>query len=347
MSRINPDLVPENPWDVSEQAYASSTSLRDKLMTALNYAVLAPSGHNTQPWLFRVGYDHVDVHADRSRALPVVDPHDRELVMSCGAAVFHLSAALRHYGNRVRVTPFPKEADEDLVARVEVTGSVEPTLADHRLFMAIKRRHTNRQPFEERAVPEIELAAMDDAVVSHGVTLSVCTRNDQKRELAAVIAQADQIQGSNKHFRRELAAWMRSNRSRRQDGIPGAAIGVGDLGSIVGPLVVRTVDWGGGQAARDEQLATGSPVLAVLSTDGDDERSWLSAGNALSHLLLLAADYGIQASYLNQPLEVDALRSRVVSVAGTRAHPQIILRMGYGSKGRRTPRRPISDVLLG
>ncbi len=343
---INSDLVFENPWEVSEQAYIREAPLRERLTLALNYAVLAPSGHNTQPWLFRVREDSVDVQADRSRALPVVDPHDRELVMSCGAAVFHLATALRHYGNVVEVTPFPDESDEDLLARVSVTGSSEPTLSDHRLFMAITRRHTNRQPFEDRPVPEIELGAMNEAVTSHGVTLSICTDSEGKRELAAVIAQADQIQGSNKHFRRELAAWIRSNRSRRQDGIPGAAIGVGDLGSLVGPLVVRTFDWGGGQAARDEQLATGSPLLAVLSTTDDDQGAWLAAGQALDHLLLLAADYGIQASYLNQPLEVESLRSRVASVVGTAAHPQLILRMGYGSRGRRTPRRPISEVIL-
>jgi len=41
-------------------------------------AVLAPSSHNTQPWLFELHEGEVDLHADRIRSLPVNDPDDRE-----------------------------------------------------------------------------------------------------------------------------------------------------------------------------------------------------------------------------------------------------------------------------
>ena len=54
---------------------------------AVAEAIRAPSSHNTQPWLFRIAGDHLGVMADRSRALPVADPQDRELVISCGAAI--------------------------------------------------------------------------------------------------------------------------------------------------------------------------------------------------------------------------------------------------------------------
>jgi hypothetical protein len=52
-------------------------------------AVLAPSSHNTQPWRFRTSDDAIDVFADRTRALPVNDPDDRELTISC-CALFNL-----------------------------------------------------------------------------------------------------------------------------------------------------------------------------------------------------------------------------------------------------------------
>lgn len=44
----------------------------------LKYAVLAPSSHNTQPWIFRVSNERVALFADRTRALPANDPDDRE-----------------------------------------------------------------------------------------------------------------------------------------------------------------------------------------------------------------------------------------------------------------------------
>jgi hypothetical protein len=73
----------------------------------LNYAVLAPSGHKSQPWLFNVSGDAVELHADRTRALPVVDPQDRALVISCEAALFFLRVASRRFGHADEVRTFP------------------------------------------------------------------------------------------------------------------------------------------------------------------------------------------------------------------------------------------------
>jgi len=51
----------------------------------LDAAILAPSSHNTQPWRFAVRERTIDLYADRTRALPVNDPDDRELTISrCG-----------------------------------------------------------------------------------------------------------------------------------------------------------------------------------------------------------------------------------------------------------------------
>ena len=38
--------------------------------------------------MFRLDGRTVDVLADRTRALPVGDPHDRQLIISCGCALF-------------------------------------------------------------------------------------------------------------------------------------------------------------------------------------------------------------------------------------------------------------------
>ncbi|NOT32243.1 MAG: hypothetical protein HOP15_17495 [Planctomycetes bacterium] len=55
------------------------------LVPLLELATRAPSSHNTQPWLFRARGDSIELHADRTRALPINDPHDRELTIRCGA----------------------------------------------------------------------------------------------------------------------------------------------------------------------------------------------------------------------------------------------------------------------
>ena len=113
----------------------------------LNYAVLAPSGHNTQPWLFSVSDGEVELRADRTRGLPVVDPEDRALVISCGAALFYLRVAMRHFGYEDEVEVLPDPEDPDLLARVRL-GPEHTEIEEERiLFHAMPKRHSNRGPF--------------------------------------------------------------------------------------------------------------------------------------------------------------------------------------------------------
>ncbi|HEY9119502.1 MAG TPA: hypothetical protein VIN33_07070 [Marinobacter sp.] len=62
----------------------------EQAVTLIRQTVLAPSSHNTQPWRFRISTSTIDLYADRTRALPVNDPADRELTISCGCALFNL-----------------------------------------------------------------------------------------------------------------------------------------------------------------------------------------------------------------------------------------------------------------
>lgn len=115
--------------------------------------------------------------------------------------------------------------------------------------------------------------------------------------------------------------------------------------SHVGPFVLRTFDFGRGQAAKDRQLASGSPILIVLGTRSDEPMDWPRIGMALSRMLLAAQSENVWASFLNQPIEVLELRPKVQELLREEGFPQIILRMGYGKDVKPTPRRPLYEVL--
>ncbi len=72
-------------------------------------AVWAPSVHNTQPWRFTAAGAEITLHADVSRQLQVADPQGREMMISCGAALFTANLALRSLGYvpETRVLPDP------------------------------------------------------------------------------------------------------------------------------------------------------------------------------------------------------------------------------------------------
>ena len=119
-----------------------------------------------------------------------------------------------------------------------------------------------------------------------------------------------------------------------------------DFATPIAAMVIRTFDLGNGVAAAQEQLARGSPLLVGLSTPMDNNEAWLAAGLALQRLLLVATKAGYSTSYLNQPIEVSELRTRLATELRTAGYPQLLLRVGRGSNVPHSPRRPMADVLL-
>jgi hypothetical protein len=333
-------------WNISPDDFPVDGGADQKLLFMLNYAALAPSSHNTQPWLFRLQGHEVDLIADLNRSLPIVDPLNRELIMSCGAALHHLRLASRYFGYSSRVELFPEENYPDLLARLSLGSPCETHTEDILLFNAVQKRRTNRLPFSPDPIPDSLIAVLEQTAAREGAWLHPFTDQEGRYEIADLVAQADRAQWQSKRFRRELAAWLTPNHGPRRDGIPGYAEGHGDLLSQAEPLLVRTFDLGEGQAARDRNIALHSPVLAVLGTEADTRQEWLQAGQALSAVLLRARVEDVWASFLNQAVEVPDIRSGLHALTGRKGVPQVLLRLGFGTEVKPTPRRPVSEIML-
>jgi Nitroreductase family len=332
-------------WLVDDANFPAGGSNPDVLRFALRYAVLAPSSHNSQPWLFYVDGNAVDIYSDRTRRLIVVDPDDRELVMSCGAALYNLRLALRHFGEGSIVLVLPEGRDSDLLARVELTRDVARDLQLDEQFAAIPNRHTCRHAFDNVPIDPDVLQRLHQAATAEGALL-VDVPKERRHTVTSLVTQADFVQMSQPDFRRELAFWMRASRSARGDGMPGYALGMSELRSVISPLIVRTFDVGSSQAAKDDELSRGSALLALIVTESDDVPDWIAAGQALQRVLLTATAEGLRASFLNQPIEVSSMRLQLAHSLALAGNPQLLLRFGYGPNAAPTPRRPLADVLL-
>jgi len=332
-------------WDIEEYDFPYDGTLYQQLRFALQYAVMAPSSHNSQPWRFIIDGHAVHLAADRARALSVIDPHDRELVISCGAALMNLCVALAHFGIGYEVEAFPVEGDPDLLATLRVNVDQPPNAALARLFPAIQQRTTNRGTFERAPVSAHFLETLGIEAAAEGVNLTVARSDTQRRQLAELITQADQLQFEDPRFRRELAEWTHPKRAN--DGMPAYAASVPKLLDFASPLfslVARTFDIGEGVAARDSALVEGSPALLCFSTGLDNAPEWLFTGQALERVLLLAKLEGYDASYLNQPIEIPELRERMRATLGLDDVPQLLIRLGRGKETLHSPRRPVDEV---
>jgi hypothetical protein len=333
-------------WNIGPSDFPRNGTAAEKARFAIAYAILAPSSHNTQPWRFVIVDDELLVCADRSRSLAVIDPFDRELIVSCGAALFNLRVVFSHFAVPIEITTFPQSSDPDILARIVFprSGSTSPDLGQ--LFDAMTLRVTNRSSFAEEPPPVDLLERVRAAATAEGGDISLVQSEKDRERIAALVAEADRRQFSDPHFRRELASWIHPSRS--SDGMPAYSQGVNSLVDASTPIVamvIRTFDVGHGVAATHEALARGSPLLVVLSTSVDNNESWLVTGQALARVLLVVAASGFSASYLNQPIEVPELRRRLAKIGGTARYPQLVLRIGRGPAVPHSPRRPLTDVL--
>ncbi|SDO60757.1 nitroreductase family protein [Lentzea jiangxiensis] len=108
----------------------------EQIEKALVAASLAPSVHNTQPWRFEVRRDRIELHPDPGRKLAATDPENRELRLSCGAALFNLRLALQSMGVRPLVSMLPGHDAPGALAVVRRGGTVKID-DEHRLRRAL------------------------------------------------------------------------------------------------------------------------------------------------------------------------------------------------------------------
>lgn len=334
-----------DPRTISERDFPAEGTAAEQWCFLLHYAVLAPSEYNSQPWYFKIRGPICEIYADYSRQLSVVDPDRRELLISCGAAFLNLRLALRYFGYGEELNLRTVEEQPALLARIKIGAPVLATAEEQRLFFAIQKRVTNRSMFEARPIAEELLTRCEDVAGEEGVWLHRVT-GQEHRTVAEMIAAGDRLLWEKKAFRHELAHWVHGQREIIEDGLPAFSSGKGNIAGIASPWLVRTVNLGRAEATRSEHLVASAPLLIILGTYCDTPSDWFATGQAMEKILLLATASGIQNSFVNQPIEVPALRKQLHRMIGRYKIPQLVLRLGYGPGASVTPRRSISDVLL-
>ena len=306
-------------------------------------ACRAPSIHNSQPWRFQWDGKNFELYADTSRGLTVSDPDSRELVMSCGAALYNLRLALRKVGYQGEVKLLPNPAEPRLLASVSVSESTPASVEERRAYAGLGRRHTHRGEFDDRPLSSALAVLIQRAAEEENASLVYVHDPGQRRRVLQLARAAERQLGGDERVQAELRYWTPPPGSTRRDGVPPRAYAEQPIAAL-DDLPPRDFDQGRGFGRQD----TGeSPpgVIAVLTTEHDLQIDWLFAGQALERLLIVAAEQSAYAALHSQLVEVPDLRGELRRELCITGYPQILLRFGYATEGQQTPRRPVNDVL--
>jgi len=300
-------------------------------------AARAPSVHNTQPWRFRVGPDAVELWTDPRRKLRT-DPAGREMLISCGAALFGLRLAIRSLGYLPVTELLPDPAQLRLMARVCTGEAAPPNGLECRMLNAVPHRHTHRGPFAPGPLPPGLLPGLQHDALAEGATLALVTGGLAYDRLERITAAAALRGDLSPRARAEIRRWTRTAAGTAPDGIPATVLAAGTERPL-GRLPQRDFDLGRGITRLPSGGAPPS-ATAVLLTPGDRRADWLRAGQALYRLLLHAASQRVFASLHTQPLEDAVTRDLISSQLALPGHPQVLLQLGPATTSSSTARRP-------
>jgi nitroreductase len=313
----------------------------ETIRSALSLAVRAPSVHNSQPWIWRVGDETIHLYANPDLHLRHTDPDARDLMLSCGATLNHCAIAFAALGWQSRIHRFPNSADPSHVAAVELYRHPESEL-DVALAAAIPRRRTDRRRYSSWLVPPGDIVLMGARAARAGVMLR---RIDALGNLKRLVADAAWRHAGDSDYVTEMATW--SGRHASTAGVPAHSIPEAD--PAVTPLA-RSFSGGTLAEIPDGDSPHDHAIVIALGTVADDELSRLRAGEASSVVALTATAQGLASCPVTEPLEIAEIREAVrKDVFGEDGYPQMLLRIGWSPVNAdplpSTPRRDISEVV--
>ncbi|HEX9030305.1 MAG TPA: hypothetical protein VF834_00585 [Streptosporangiaceae bacterium] len=305
-------------------------------------AARAPSVHNTQPWRFRVTANAVELYADPRRKLRT-DPLGREMLISCGAALFGLRLGIRSLGYQPVVRLFPDPAQLRLLARVRLGQAASMTATERDMLDALPHRHTHRGAFSPGPLPPGLVPGLQHDAVAERAALALIERPHDYQLLTGIVAAAGRRMDLDPVARDEVMRWSRGITDTAPDGIPAHAFPARRKPQP-GRLPQRDFDLGRELGTLPDGDPAPPALTAVLLTSADGRADWLRAGQALHRLLAHAASRWVFASLYTQPLEAASIRELVRKRLALPGAPQLLLQFGPASTTRATARRPPADL---
>ena len=310
----------------------------------VEHAVKAPSGHNTQPWLFRINESSIDILPNYERALPVVDFDNRELFISLGCALENLciSAWEKGYNSEVKI------ADTGVI---NVCLSRSDSVPCSPLFRQIPLRQTNRSIYNGVEIPEKDMAELGKTISGGNIRVYFHKRGSRDFEIIrAYIEEGNRIQMRDEAFKEELKKWMRFNKKHSEqtnDGLSYLVFGAPNLPKCISKSIISQAVNERTQVKSDNKKIASASHLVLFTTQHDNITEWINLGRSLQSFLLKASELKIAHSYFNQANEIRELSVKMAESLGLREeYPSILLRIGYGKTMPYSKRRDINEVIL-
>ncbi|HEX8268227.1 MAG TPA: nitroreductase family protein [Pyrinomonadaceae bacterium] len=325
-------------WKISASDFPGGAPPSEKLKFLIRYAVLAPSSHNSQPWLFKISSENsIEIYADRSRWLKIADADRREMHISIGCALENLLIAARHFGFDTKTDYFPKDDDKNCIARVVLRQSEETKI--HRgqdLFEFLTARSTFHQTFLNKQIGAEIRREIENCCRENEVNLYLTSDENIRERIEELIVRSDAAQFADPEFRKELAYWIEQG-----------AFGNSWLMSQIGSLAVAYLNLGKSTAKTDCTVLRSAPVFGLITSVENKRLSQVKAGQVFERIYLTARKFGLGVRPMSQIVQIPEHKEELKKlIPQTGEFPQQPFLLGFAEVEEfHTPRRNIDEVI--
>jgi hypothetical protein len=325
-------------WDINQADFPYSGSQEGQIKFLLGYGVLAPSQHNTQPWIVEVKGDTALIRPDQAKLLPVGDPLNYGLWISFGcfventvqaAMLFNISVDVSYGSNTITL---------------QFNGTATPPQTGATDY--IKQRFSYKQPFNDREIDAETMAVIANLMANVPADVSariIADAEALKRFISIHMTAVDRV-ADNENFGHELANWLRSNTTKKADGMPGFVSGMPLVKSLIGPkLLSKKPRLLKKSAKQDEPFLESSKVICVWSVANTSFQNVIQAGRHIESVWLELAKRGLYAHPMIAATSIPETAEQLGRLAGVNGVPIFIMRVGYATDtGLRTPRKALN-----
>lgn len=210
-------------------------------------------------------------------------------------------------------------------------------------------RQCTRGDYDGSPLSAHELRLLEQAGSGNGVRVIVLTERRRMEQVLEYVVAGNTAQLGDPSFVAELKAWVcfsADEAIRTGDGLYAGASGNPSLPRWLGSMLMK---WALTPQSENERYARqlrNSAGVAVFVSAASDKAHWVEAGRCYQRFALQATALGVRNAFLNQAVEVAAVRPQFAAMLGLgSARPDLVVRFGRGPALPLSMRRPVQAVL--
>lgn len=297
-NQIRPPAEPKRPGIPTRDGKVPEDVIRHIIKAGIQ----APSGDNIQPWRFSYVDNKIFLYLNPEADRSFFNIDQIASIISSGAVLENIRIASTVFEYDARIKHRMHQESNRSMACVELirgNGSRSP------LFNSIWERHTNRKPYEKRALEGSILKSFTNVVSEFpGVHLHMITGRNDIKKIAKIIYRADRIRTEHRALHEhlhEMICYRKGEAERNGYGFPLKSLEAGLAGEMFlrisrpWPVMNFFNHFGLGRmvALHSYLGAVNASGLGLLTVDGNAESDFLKGGQALQRLWLTMTQNGI------------------------------------------------------